>query len=49
MIWIGIGLCVVAWLIGLLLAIGPIVHLFLVVAAALLALEVRRGRSVMEP
>lgn len=43
--WVGIGLCVVGWLIGLLLAVGPAVHLLLVVAVILLAVEVRRTRE----
>jgi hypothetical protein len=44
-IWIGIGLCVVGWLLGLLLAVGPAVHLLLVVAVVLLVIEVRRSRG----
>lgn len=44
MTWILIGFAVVGWLIGLLLAIGPVVHLFLVAAAGLLVFEVRRAR-----
>jgi hypothetical protein len=43
-IWVGIGLCVVGWLLGLLLAVGPAVHLLLVAAVVLLAIEVRRTR-----
>jgi Family of unknown function (DUF5670) len=43
--WVGIGLCVIGWLIGLLLEIGPVVHLLLVVAVILLVLELRRGRE----
>jgi hypothetical protein len=42
--WIGIGLAVVGWLIGLLLELGPAVHLLLVVAVGLLVVEVRRGQ-----
>jgi hypothetical protein len=42
MIWVGIGLCVVGWLLGLLLAVGPVVHLLLVVAVVLLVIEYRR-------
>jgi hypothetical protein len=45
MIWIGIGLAVVGWFIGLLLEIGPAVHLLLVVAVVLLVVEARRSRS----
>ena len=48
LIWIAIGAAVVAWLIGLLLAIGPVVHLFLIAAAALLAFQVWRGRASAE-
>jgi hypothetical protein len=44
MTWILIGVAVVAWLIGLLLAIGPVVHLFLVAAGGLLVFEVWRTR-----
>jgi hypothetical protein len=44
-IWVGIGLCVVGWLLGLLLAVGPAVHLLLVAAVALLVIEVRRSRG----
>ena len=43
--WVGIALCVVGWLIGLLLEIGPLVHLLLVVAIILLVVELRRGRE----
>jgi hypothetical protein len=42
--WIGIGLAVVGWFIGLLLELGPAVHLLLVVAAVLLVVEARRGQ-----
>jgi len=45
MIWVAIGLCVVGWLLGLLVNVGPAVHLLLVVAVVLLALEVRRTRA----
>lgn len=44
MIWVGIGLCVVGWLIGLLLGIGPAVHFLLVVAVVLLVIEWRRSQ-----
>jgi hypothetical protein len=47
-IWVGIGIAICAWLIGLLLEIGPVVHLLLVVAAGLLLLEVRRDRGAAE-
>jgi hypothetical protein len=43
-IWIGIGLAVVGWFIGLLLELGPAVHLLLVVAVVLLVVEARRSR-----
>ena len=42
MIWIGIGVAVCAWLIGLLVEIGPVVQLLLVAAAGLLLVQVRR-------
>ena len=45
MIWVGIGLCVVGWLLGLLVNVGPAVHLLLLVAVVLLAFEVRRTRA----
>ena len=45
MIWIGIGLAITAWLIGLLLEIGPIVHLLLLAAAGALVLQVQRDRG----
>jgi hypothetical protein len=40
--WIGIGLAIVGWFIGLLLELGPAVHLLLVPAVLLLVVEVRR-------
>jgi hypothetical protein len=40
--WIGIGLAIVGWFIGLLLELGPAVHLLLVAAVLLLVVEVRR-------
>ena len=33
------------WLLGLLLMVGPVVHLLLLVALVLLVVEVRRGRA----
>jgi hypothetical protein len=42
--WILIGAAIVGWLLGLLLEIGPVVHLFLVAAVGLLAFEVRSSR-----
>ena len=49
MIWLGIGVAISAWLLGLLLHIGPVVHLLLVAAAALLVVQVRRDRGAVEP
>jgi Na+/phosphate symporter len=46
-IWLGIGVAVTAWLIGLLLEIGPVVHLLLL-AAGLLVVQVRRDRGAAE-
>jgi hypothetical protein len=40
--WIGIGLAVVGWFLGLLLELGPAIHLLLVVALVLLGVEMRR-------
>lgn len=48
MIWLGIGVAVTVWLIGLLLQIGPVVHLLLVAAAGLLVVQVRRDRGAAE-
>jgi hypothetical protein len=47
-IWLGIGVAVTAWLIGLLVEIGPLVHLLLLAAAGLLVLQVRRDRGAAE-
>jgi hypothetical protein len=47
-IWIGIGVAISAWLIGLLLEIGPVVHLLLVAAAGLLLVQVQRDRGAEE-
>jgi hypothetical protein len=47
-IWVGIGVAISAWLIGLLLEIGPVVHLLLLAAAGLLVVQVRRDRSASE-
>jgi hypothetical protein len=41
-IWIAIGLAITAWFIGLLLEIGPVVHLFLVAAVGLAVFAARR-------
>ena len=48
MIWLGIGVAVTAWLIGLLVEIGPLVHLLLLAAASLLVVQVRRDRGAAE-
>ena len=44
MIWLGIGVAITAWLIGLLVEVGPAVHLLLVAALGLLLIQVRRDR-----
>ncbi len=44
-VWIVIGLCVVGWLLGLLVEIGPVIHLLLVVALVLRVVEMRRGQE----
>jgi hypothetical protein len=44
MIWVGIGLCVVGWFIGLLLGVGPATHLLLAAAVVLLVIEWRRSQ-----
>lgn len=48
MIWLGIGVAVTAWLIGLLLQIGPVVHILLLAAAGMLVVQVRRDRGAAE-
>lgn len=48
MIWLGIGVAVTAWLIGLLLEIGPVVHLLLLAAAGMLVVQVRHDRGAAE-
>ncbi|MEO8251161.1 MAG: DUF5670 family protein [Chloroflexota bacterium] len=45
MIWIGIAVFLVAWFIGLLLQLGPLVNLLLVVAAVLLVVQVINERE----
>lgn len=42
MIWIGIAVALVLWLLGLLFEVGPWVHLLLIAAAALLVVQVIR-------
>ena len=48
LVWIGIGIAIVAWLIGLLVAIGPVVHLFLIAAVGLRVFQVWRDRASAE-
>ena len=43
MIWLAIGLAVIAWFIGLLLEVGPVVHLFLILAMGLTVVAARRS------
>jgi 4-hydroxybenzoate polyprenyltransferase len=45
MIWTGIAVALVAWFIGLLLQLGPLVNLLLVVAAVLLVVQVINERQ----
>ena len=45
MIWIGIAVTLVAWFIGLLLQLGPLVNLLLVAAAVLLVVQVINERQ----
>ena len=45
MIWIGIAVSLVAWFIGLLLQLGPLVNLLLVIAAVLLVVQVINERE----
>jgi len=47
-IWLGIGVAITGWLIGLLVEIGPLVHLLLVAAAGLLVIEIRHNRGAAE-
>jgi hypothetical protein len=42
-IWLAIGLAVTAWFIGLLLEIGPVVHMLLILAAGLTVFAARRS------
>lgn len=48
MIWLGIGVAISVWLIGLLLQIGPVIHLLLLAAVGLLVVQVRRDRGAAE-
>jgi hypothetical protein len=45
MLWIAIAVLLVAWLAGLLLALGPLVNLLLVAAAVLLVAQVINERD----
>jgi hypothetical protein len=48
MIWLATAVVLVAWFIGLLLKLGPLVNLLLVIAAVLLVVQVlneREGRA----
>jgi hypothetical protein len=45
MLWTAIAIVLVAWLIGLLLTIGPIVNLLLVIAAILLVIQLLNERE----
>ena len=45
MIWTAVAVVLVAWFIGLLLQIGPLVNLLLVVAAVLLVIQVINERE----
>ena len=44
-LWTGIAVFLVAWFIGLLLRLGPLVNLLLVVAAVLLVVQVINERE----
>jgi hypothetical protein len=45
MLWTAVALVLVAWLIGLLLRIGPVVNLLLVVAGVLLVAQALNERA----
>ena len=45
MIWAAISVLLLAWFIGLLLMLGPVVHLLLVAVGALLVIAVIRQRD----
>jgi len=47
-IWLGIGVAISVWLIGLLLQISPVIHLLLLAAVGLLVVQVRRDRGAAE-
>jgi hypothetical protein len=44
MIWVGIAAAMVLWLLGLLFQVGAVVHLLLIAAGVLLAVQVIRDR-----
>ena len=48
MIWTFIAIALVAWFIGLLMAIGPLVNLLLVVAAVLLVVQLINEREASD-
>ncbi len=45
MIWVALAVLLVAWLVGLLAQIGPLVNLLLVAAAVLLVVQVINERE----
>jgi hypothetical protein len=45
MLWTAVAIVLVAWLVGLLLRIGPVVNLLLVVAAVLLVAQALNERE----
>jgi hypothetical protein len=45
MIWIAVAIVLVAWFIGLLAGVGPLVNLLLLVAAVLLVVQVINERE----
>jgi hypothetical protein len=45
MIWVAVAVVLVAWFVGLLLMLGPLVNLLLVVAAVLLVVQLINERE----
>jgi hypothetical protein len=45
MIWVATAIVLVAWFVGLLLALGPLVNLLLVLAAVLLVVQLINERE----
>jgi hypothetical protein len=45
MIWVAVAVVLVAWFVGLLLTLGPLVNLLLVVAAVLLVVQLINERD----